>query len=89
MGKPKASIMWKTSDRRVKQSKIWDSWLQVRGTYMGYLGLVMFNVIWGSFDALHTILSKRCFFYTHDSFSTKLFTAVPSNSLHSSCFLGF
>ncbi len=50
------------------------------------------KVILGSFGALASfpkiLFSKRFFFYTYDSFSTKLFTVVPFDSSHKKLLLG-
>ncbi len=44
MEKSKASVIWKTTDRRVKRSEIWDSWVVVQHIW-GTFGLVAFTVI--------------------------------------------
>ena len=85
MEKSKASIIWKTSDRKTKRSEIWDSEVVVQVVDMcGTFGLVAFKVILTSFGAL-AILPKIQFPIKHYSFNKsqpkfiKLFLNYPSN----------
>ncbi len=48
MGKPKTSIIWKTSDRRAKQSEIWASGVSIQCT-QGTFDTYVVKVILGSF----------------------------------------
>ncbi len=48
MGKPKPSIIWKMSDRRVKQSEIWVSGVSIQCT-QGTFDTSVIKVILGSF----------------------------------------
>ncbi len=48
MGKPKTSIIWKMSDRRVKQSEIWVSGVSIQCTQCTFDTSVI-KVILGSF----------------------------------------
>ncbi len=52
MGKSKTSIIWKTSDRRAKQSEIWDSWIVVQHIKDTF-GFLAFKIILSSFGALN------------------------------------
>ncbi len=58
MVKPKTSIIWKASDRRVKRSEIWDS-RTVLQHIVGTFDLVAFNVILESFGALSIFRNLR------------------------------
>ncbi len=53
MGKPKTSIIWKTSDRRAKWNEIWTSWVSVHST-QGTFDTSVIKVILGSFGAFPT-----------------------------------
>ncbi len=66
MGKPKTSIIWKTSDSREKRNEIWDARALFQHIW-GTSDFAAFQVIWGSFVALVSFqliqFSERCFFY--------------------------
>ncbi len=51
MGKPKTSIIWKTSDCRAKQSEIWASGVSIQST-QGTFDTSVVKVILGSFGVL-------------------------------------
>ena len=51
MGKPKTSIIWKTSDRRAKRSGIWASGVSIQCT-QGTFDASVIKVILGSFGAI-------------------------------------
>ncbi len=69
---PLGKSICKKSDRRVKQTEIWDSEVPVAHT-RGILNVLAFKVIFGSFGAFaifqKIIFPKRCFFYIYNSFS--------------------
>ncbi len=48
MGKPKTSIIWKTRDRRAKQTEIWASGVSIQCT-QGTFDTEVVKVILGSF----------------------------------------
>ncbi len=50
MGKSKTSIIWKTSDRRAKQSEIWAPGVSIQCT-QGTFDTSVIKVILGSFGA--------------------------------------
>ena len=50
MGKPKTSIIWKTSDRRAKRSEVWTSGVSVQCT-QGTFDNSVIKVVLGSFGA--------------------------------------
>ncbi len=54
MVKPKTSIVWKTSNRRVKQSEIWASGVSVQ-CRQGTFDTSVIKVILGSFGAFRCL----------------------------------
>ena len=52
MEKPKSSIIWKTSDRRAKQSEIWDSGVP------GSLGYIIYMCNFWNFGQLPSFMPK-------------------------------
>ncbi len=56
MGKPKTSIIWKTSDNRAKQSDIWTSAVSVQCT-QGTFDTSVIKVILGSFGTFRFLTS--------------------------------
>ncbi len=88
MEKPKTSTIWNTSDRRAKQSDMWDSQAEIEYIW-GTFGIVAFKVILESFSALAVFFSKLHFpktlllvQITAESYQTspKLFSELSSQN---------
>ena len=81
MGKPKTSVIWKTSDRKAKR----DSWAVIQRLW-GAFGFMVFKVIWG--HSVHLLffpkiqVSMCCFFCTYDSSPAKPFYMCFSMTIH-------